>query len=578
MERLARRVTQLLTGVTGSALMLLLTVAPNTQAAPGDLDPTFSGDGKVLTDIAGGDDGASAAAIQADGKIVAAGFSSQAAGGRTFAVVRYDSAGLPDPSFGDDGIVTTSFGGDSAAARALAIEADGDIVVAGTSSQPETGWDFALARYEPDGSLDPSFGDNGRVTTDFDDVANGINALVVQPGGKLVVAGESRGDFALARYDTDGSLDTSFSGNGVVTTDFAGMADTAYAVALQGDGRIVAAGSAFEKQDFYDAPQFFALARYQADGTPDSTFSGDGILITDISDYFGDARAHAVALQQDGKIVLGGVIGDEQFSDLGLFSDLVVGRYNPGGSPDPSFDAEGRLDSSGARALAIQANGGVLAAGWTWFTRSEDFLVARWYASGGLDYEFGGPRHPELPLRPPGAVADFGPFNVDRARALAIQPDGKIVAAGRSAPDYDKPGDFALTRFRMDSMDPADADADGVADDLDLCSHVSGSGPDGCSHYARTVTIRYSNRDTAFRGRVSSDQRDCLRYPQDPRVAIFRHRPGEDVRVGRTGSGPAYWVRFPRRRGWYYAKVKRSLDWRFGVCEGARSPLLRVTK
>jgi hypothetical protein len=128
----------------------------------------------------------------------------------------------------------------------------------------------------------------------------------------------------------------------------------------------------------------------------------------------------------------------------------------------------------------------------------------------------------------------------------------------------------------MDTLDPADADADGVADDLDSCDHVSSAEPDGCPHYARAVTIRYSNRDRAFRGRVSSDQRDCSWYA---RVAIFRHRPGEDIRVGRRpGSGPAYWVRFPRRPGWYYAKVKRRLEWDLGVCEGARSPLLRVSK
>jgi uncharacterized delta-60 repeat protein len=552
--------------------VVLLTMVPRAQGAPGDLDPTFSGDGKVLTDIAGGDDGASAVVVQPDGKIVTAGFASQPAGGRTFVVVRYDSAGLLDPSFDDDGIVTTSFGGGSAAARALAIEPDGDIVVAGTSSQPETGWDFALARYEPDGSLDASFGDNGRVTTDFDDVANGINALAVQPNGKLVVAGESRGDFALARYDTDGSLDTSFSGDGVVTTDFAGMDDAAYAVALQGDGRIVAAGSAFRRENFYEAPQFFALARYQADGAPDSTFSGDGILITDISQSYGNARAHAVALQQDGTIVLGGVRGDERFSDLGLFSDLVLARYNPSGSQGGS---DAQIASAGARALAIQDNGGILAAGWTWFGESEDFLVARWHSNSGLDSEFGGPRHPELHSRPPGAVADFGHFNVDRARAMAIQADGRIVAAGRSAPDYNEPGDFALARFRIDALDPADADADGVTNNLDLCDHVSGPEPDGCPHYAQTVTIRYSNRDTAFRGRISSGLGRCL---WDVRVAVFRHRPGEDVRVGRFSHWPAYRVPFPLHPGWYYAKVKRSVLWERGVCEGARSPMLRVTK
>ena len=139
---LARRTAGLVMAIT---CVVLFTMVPRAEAAPGDLDPTFSGDGKVLTDIAGGDDGASSVAVQADGKIVTAGFASQPAGGRTFVVVRYGSAGSLDPSFGDVGIVTTSFGGGSAAARAVAIEADGDIVVAGTSNQPDTGWDFALS-------------------------------------------------------------------------------------------------------------------------------------------------------------------------------------------------------------------------------------------------------------------------------------------------------------------------------------------------------------------------------------------------------------------------------------------------
>jgi uncharacterized delta-60 repeat protein len=571
--RSARQAVRLLTTITGSVLVLLLAAGPKAYAAPGDLDPTFSGDGKVLIDFAGGDDGASAVAAQPDGKIVAVGFATLPVAGRVFGVARFDSQGARDPSFGGDGIITTRLGDGTAAGRAVAIEDDGDIVVAGTSSQPETGWDFALTRYEPDGSLDPSFGQNGRVTTDFDDVGNGVNALVVQPDGKLVVAGESGGDFALARYNPDGSLDTSFSGDGIVTTDFAGWGDVAYAVALQGDGRIVAAGSAIAEHEVYGETPFFALARYQADGTLDSTFSGDGIVITDISGPYSSARTHAVAVQQDGKIVLGGATGG------GIFSALVIARYNPNGSPDQSFGTAYE-DYAGARALAIQASGRIVAAGWTWFSESFDFLVTRWASNGASDFRFGGPRDPWG--RPPGAVADFG-LNADQARALAIQPDGKIVVAGRSEPGYDhsgdfendEPGDFALARYRMDSLDPPDADADGVTNDRDLCDRISATLPDGCPHYARTVTIRYSNRDKAFRGRVSSDQRDCRQYP---RVAIFRHRPGDDVRVGRPGSGPAYWVRSPRRPGWYYAKVERTLEWDFGVCEGARSPLLRVRK
>ena len=564
-----RKAVGLLAATTGAVLLAVLPVAPDAQAAPGDLDPSFSRNGKVLIDFAGGDDAASAVAAQPDGKVVAAGYASLPVGGRAFALVRFDVDGVRDPSFSGNGVVATRFGDGSAAARAIAIEDDGDIVVAGASSEPETGWDFALARYEPDGSLDPSFGQNGRVTTDLG-ASEGANALALQPDGKLVVAGESGGDFALARYNPDGSLDTSFSGDGIVTTDFAGWGDVAYAVALQDDGRIVAAGSAYAEHEVYEDTPFFALARYQADGTPDSSFSGDGIVITDISDPYGNARAHAVALQQDGKIVLGGATGGG-----GIFSALVIARYNPSGSPDQSF-ARVYENYAGARALAIQASGRIVVAGWTWFSESFDFLVTRWDSNGAWDSRFGGPR--DSRGRPPGAVADFGLFNTDQARALAIQQDGKIVVAGRSTPGHDhsggfetdEPGDFALARYRMDGLDPPDADADGVTNDRDLCDRIAATGPDGCPHYARTVTIRYSKRYKVFTGRVSSDQSECEYVP----VTVFRNRPGEDVQVGRPSS--AYWVRAPRRPGWYYAKVERTLEWDLGVCEGARSPLLRV--
>ena len=233
--------------------------------------------------------------------------------------------------------------------------------------------------------------------------------------------------------------------------------------------------------------------------------------------------------------------------------------------------------------MAIQASGRIVAAGWTWFSESFDFVVTRWDSNGAWDSRFGGPRDPTSNSNPPGAVADFGLFNADQARALAIQPDGKIVVAGRSEPGYDhsgdfendEPGDFALARYRVDSLDPPDADADGVTNDRDLCDRISATLPDGCPHYARTVTIRYSNRDKAFTGRISSDQPGRDRYVP---VTVFRNRPGEDVQVGRPSSAPVYWVRSPRRPGWYYAKVERTLEWDFGVCEGARSPLLRVRK
>ena len=116
-SRSTRPAVRLLAAITGSALVLLMTAAPNAHAAPGDLDPTFSGNGQALIDFAGGDDGASAVAVQPDGKVVAAGFASLPVAGRTFGVARFDSDGARDPSFSGNGIVTTRFGDGAAAGR-----------------------------------------------------------------------------------------------------------------------------------------------------------------------------------------------------------------------------------------------------------------------------------------------------------------------------------------------------------------------------------------------------------------------------------------------------------------------------
>src|SRR6266536_6144139 len=170
------------------------------------------------------------------------------------------AAGALDPTFGIGGEVTTDFGG-SDSAQAVAIQSDGKILAAGLSGAG----DFALARYNADGSLDPSFGSGGKVTTDFGgfDLALGV---ALQSDGKIVAAGQggSSFDFALARYNADGSLDTSFGSGGKVTTDF-GVFDAATAVAIQRDGKIVATGSTFSS-----GFQQFALARYNADGSLDT--------------------------------------------------------------------------------------------------------------------------------------------------------------------------------------------------------------------------------------------------------------------------------------------------------------------
>jgi uncharacterized delta-60 repeat protein len=405
------------------ALILLVPVfvvgvAGTAWAAAGDLDPTFGTGGKVTTDFIEGVDYAFAVAIQGDGNIVVAGVANS-----DFALARYNPDGALDPTFGTAGKVTTDFEGvDFAVATAVAIQGDGKIVAAGYLGA--SNYDFALARYNPDGTLDPTFGTGGEVTTDFFGGFDEAWAVAIQGEGHIVVAGYtyegSNFDFALARYKPDGTLDPMFGTGGKVTTDFFGGDDYAFAVAIQGDGNIVAAGVANGD---------FALAGYNPDGALDPTFGTAGKVTTD---FFGsEDDAHAVGIQGDGRIVAVGlaVNGDSGFG---------LARYKPDGTLDPTFGTGGKVitffgGQDFATSVAIQQDGDIVAAG---SDTSEHFALARYNPDGTLDPTFG----------TGGKVTTdfFGDYNV--ADAVAIQGDGKIVAAGISCCG---PGiyDFALARY-----------------------------------------------------------------------------------------------------------------------------------
>jgi uncharacterized delta-60 repeat protein len=191
-----------------------------------------------------------------------------------------------DPSFGTGGTVTTAFGTSGTSAYAIALQGDGKIVAAGGTGLQDA---FALARYNPDGSLDKTFGTGGLVMTGINELA-GVNAVAVQEDGKIVVAGSSggvQGFFTLARYNPDGRLDKTFGAGGPVF----GTSGSANALALQGDGKIVAAGSTENTT--------FALVRYNPDGILDGTFGTGGTVTT----AFGTSgsSASAVALQGMGR-------------------------------------------------------------------------------------------------------------------------------------------------------------------------------------------------------------------------------------------------------------------------------------
>src|SRR5579885_1749835 len=371
----------------GVAVLVLALGLHKAHAVSSRSDTGLDSAVKVLSGSDNGsDDGARAVAIQSDGKIVAAGFSSNH--NSDFALVRYNTDGSLDDTFSGDGRVTTNFGGDDDEAFGVAIQADGKIVVIGFSDANRD-FDFALARYNPDGSLDTSFGGDGKVLTDFGGSDDESFGVAIQADGKIVVAGFSdvNGDFdfAIVRYNPDGSLDNTFGNGGKIATDFGGGSDDgAFALSIQTDGRIVVSGFSIPG---VSKTADFAIARYNTDGSFDTTFDNDGKVITDFGGD--DDEANGVAIQGDGKIVAAG------FSDANGDFDFALARYNPDGSLDTSFGGDGEVltdfDRSDDEAfgVAIQADGRIVAAGFSDVNRDFDFAIVRYNSDGSRDNTFG---------------------------------------------------------------------------------------------------------------------------------------------------------------------------------------------
>jgi uncharacterized delta-60 repeat protein len=348
------------------------------------------------------------------------------------------SPGHLDPSFGKRGQVITGLGAPSGA-RAVVIQRDGKIVAAGT--------DYTLVRYKRNGSLDPTFGSKGMVKTSFGAGPPALAwALALQRDGKIVAAGTAESSeaayFAVARYKSNGALDRSFGSNGKVETAFgnAGAAANAWAVAVQPDGKILVGGELFFQESGQDQ-NAIALARYRSDGTLDASFGSGGKVTTPIGSF--PARGvKALALQQDGKIV---VVGARKNGSQTLFA-LV--RYRWDGSLDLSFGSGGLVTTAlgsvdGASDVLVQRNGRIVAVGDSGTLGQSAFALARYRPDGSLDPSFGSG----------GKVrTSFGSGNADPT-AAALQADGKIVLVGWR---YKYPNwTFALARYRPDGrLDP----------------------------------------------------------------------------------------------------------------------------
>lgn len=444
---------------TVGVLLLQFALVVPALAAGGDLDPSFGIRGQVTSTVFSSDGGGNPIAFQADGKILVAGSVPRNPDWTwwRFAVARFDVDGNLDPTFGGDGIVRTIFRAGTKCrdeAVSLVVQSDQKIVAVGTSScertEPGAGEAdslFASARYDADGTLDATFGDNGTVLTSFGDPARcnaQATAAALEPDGRIVAAGtagcveaglDSR--FAVARYDTDGALDTSFSDDGLVRTNFTPQFDKLTDVAVQPDGRIVAGGTAaYWMVEIPDALESrAALARYDLDGTLDTTFGGDGKVTTSFHSRLcgGSNESYGLAIQPDGKIVEGGSAGCAASIGGLPHPRWALARYRPNGRLDPTFGRGGRVVSiflaeEGADwmsgGIAIQPNGKIVAAGSTG-RMNPHFTLARYRANGTLGREFGddGVVRTVFDCSHPGGGS--GSWN-----GLAIQADRKIVATG----------------------------------------------------------------------------------------------------------------------------------------------------
>lgn len=483
--------------------------------ADGSLDSDFSGDGRQFVDFRGGEDIAEDVAVDRYGRVVLAGSGGATdTSGADFAVARLTAAGNLDAFFNDVDVPAAGNGdgrllldlGAFGSALGLAMEpngADPEIYLAGYAGDPADGRDFVLARLQPEGSLDSSFGGgDGVQLTDFADSDDFGYAVALEKNGGAVVAGSSAANFAVARYF--GELDGGFDVDGTQTINFGGN-DTGRAVALQRNGAVIVAG------DWDAGAADFAVARFTRAGAPDTTFgAGDGrINLTFGGGAFGGVeRATAVGLQSDGKILVAG------YTDAGTDGgadpfDIAVARLHPNGSIDTSFSGDGKVTvdfghDDRASALLIQPDGKIVVVG-QWDGGVSDFAVVRFNPDGSLDSTFSGDGRQNV---------FFGltiGASVERATAVALGPGGRIIVVGYTDADPVRRNDFAVaqltpageldTSFSDDgkmTIDFAGDDrATGVAVRPDGRVVVGGFSDDGASDFA-VAQIRGSFLDNAF--------------------------------------------------------------------------------
>lgn len=445
------------------ALVISLTFYNNDAlAAAGDLDTSFGTNGVATKHL--GTDASRSVLVQTDGKIIVVGGTNNGST-NDIALLRFNSDGTLDTSFGTSGVTTTSIEPSANSwGISAALQSDGKIVVVGHYyKSADSTLRMYVARYTANGVLDSTFNADGVATptiaSSTDDRAVGV---AIQSDGKIVVAVDSMGGsshrFVVVRLTTVGDLDPSFGAAGVVTQALSAQHNAPTSIALQADGKILVTGY---KNDVTDSYPSYATLRLNTDGSLDNGFGSSGVVVTTICST-GD-RAQSVAIQSDGKIVVGGSSYDRSANSFSLV------RYTAEGALDPSFNSTGKATTiiatnDSGRALAIQSDGKILLAGYSASGSTYRFALARYTSAGALDTTF----------NTTGIVTTLISGTDNRGYAAALQGDGKILVAGHAGgivsedpatshgidgPNEGSVTSFAVARYFAADINPVPAPA-----------------------------------------------------------------------------------------------------------------------
>jgi uncharacterized delta-60 repeat protein len=456
----------------------------------GQLDPTFGGgDGYVITNVLD-DERAQSVALQADGKIVVAGEGDHGPGTDTdFVVVRYDAAGNLDPTFDGNGKKAEVEPGDQVLST-LAIRPDGRIAYTGTTTDsngtrtlrtycynsdasifynfslnggagtPDTGeslivqsdnkvviaatddhdvlmHDLGAVRLTSTGTLDSSFGGSGMVATLIPGSIDGMFDTALQPDGKIVTLGSTFVDSQIVRYNSDGTIDTTFGAGGRVIVDFSGGKDLPAGLAILNDGKIIVAGSVYYSGPLSNCEAYATLAKFNSDGSPDTTFGSNGTVKTDAT--FGLEQITSIAIDSNGRIIVSGTtqaISERNFLTM---------RYNSNGSLDSTFGFGGMVfqnlqpgSDELVNTLTIQPDDTILVAGCICDVDC-DLIVTKYLTNGIGDNTFG----------------SFGTvitsiLDYDCAQSVLLQPGGKIILGGGGWDNGSTISSVLLARYNSD--------------------------------------------------------------------------------------------------------------------------------